>query len=543
MALLPGTIASRQDGRIEIQPQPVRLHWQWTDLVASDGHTLHVDYSCSLHVRPEPVERQMLAEIFLHTADEVSDDTIQKHFSPALQAAAQDMLGQSPAAQCLEKSAQDALRQALLASANRIAFSCGLEIIPPVQVIVACPSLAHQRTTELQRTLAREHARQREADLTQSAQSLSQFLDLCRQMPQLSASTALQRVNPEDQAALLESLFRAGCPRPARWLMAVAGHQLLRIDLAASKPIIKSIELPASLGPLRSLHRQGDSSQWLIGAQRGIWQGVVEDEPASAPCWIPYEYPHCSALGFTTPLRWRDRVWACHSEVGLIAWPVALDEAPCLSRSIDDPADLPSIPANLVMNLSTLGGAPRGLVVLDDNRLLLGINGRLARVNADAQFELSADDGPRIIGIWPLPGRVRVIHEDGTCIDRDRQTLAEIDRLSLGHRISAVAPLPWMDRSSAEAASPNQPLWEHRLLLATAQGPILCMGGDDSLITHYLSAFPGSRMVAGGAGLIAALSADRQHAIVWQAWNGRRPHLELPLASFAHHRLADIAIA
>lgn len=484
----------------------------------------------------------MLAETFLHNADQVSADVIKEHFSPPLLSVAHEVVRQSPAEQSLDKATQESLRQAILAAAHRIAFSCGLEILPPAEILLTSPSLNRHRTSELQRTLAREHARQRDADLTQSAQSLSQFLELCRQMPQLSASAALQRVNPADQAALLESLFRAGCPRLARWLLAVAGHQLLRVDLAAPKPVISTINLPASLGPLRSLH-QGDANQWLIGAQRGLWQGNLADELTRPPCWIPYEYPHCSALGFTSPLRWNGRVWACHSEVGLIAWPVALDEAPCLTKDLDDPAELPSIPANLIKNLDSLGGAPRSLVALDNHRLLLGINGRLAWLDADAQLNLATDDGPRIIGIWPLPDRVRVIHEDGTCIDRDRQTLAETDRLSLGHRISAVAPLPWMDRSASGDSSPDMTRWEHRLLLSTAQGPVLCIGEDDPLITHYLSAYPGARAVAGGAGSVAAMSADRQHVILWQAWNGRQPAADLPLTMHARHRLADIAIA
>ena len=81
-----------------------------------------------------------------------------------------------------------------------------------------------------------------------------------------------------------------------------------------------------------------------------------------------------------------------------------------------------------------------------------------------------------------------------------------------------------------------------RYLLAT-DGPIVCVGLDDSLVTEYLSAHRGVRAVAGSEALVAAVSGDRQRLILWNGWDGGKPVEEVFLTSLTRHRVADITFA
>jgi hypothetical protein len=80
-------------------------------------------------------------------------------------------------------------------------------------------------------------------------------------------------------------------------------------------------------------------------------------------------------------------------------------------------------------------------------------------------------------------------------------------------------------------------------LLAGEDGSIDCVGGDDPLVTQYVSPHRAPRVVAGSSDLVAAVSADRQRLVLWNSWDGRKPLAELYLAGLARHRVADVAFA
>ena len=90
----------------------------------------------------------------------------------------------------------------------------------------------------------------------------------------------------------------------------------------------------------------------------------------------------------------------------------------------------------------------------------------------------------------------------------------------------AAAALPW--------------LGELRLLLAGDDGPVQCIGFDDQLVTQYATVHRGLRLLAGSAGVVAAVSPDRQRLILWNSWEGRRPAAEVAVAAVAKHRIADV---
>jgi hypothetical protein len=75
------------------------------------------------------------------------------------------------------------------------------------------------------------------------------------------------------------------------------------------------------------------------------------------------------------------------------------------------------------------------------------------------------------------------------------------------------------------------------------EGPILCVGADDSLVTQYVGPHRGLRAVAAAADVVAAVNADRTRLVLWRSWDGRQPAAEVHIAAVARHRAADICFA
>ena len=82
-----------------------------------------------------------------------------------------------------------------------------------------------------------------------------------------------------------------------------------------------------------------------------------------------------------------------------------------------------------------------------------------------------------------------------------------------------------------------------RLLLASEEGPVHCVGLDDDLVTQYVSPHRDLRVVTASAERVVGVSADRQRLIVWNAWDGRKPAAEIYVAGIARHRVADVEFA
>src|SRR5687767_12011454 len=130
MPLGESELARREGGRLELRKNPMRIRWLMEKLVSGDGHELRADFSCSVQVLAESAEQQMLAEVFLNNGNSLWTEAVITHFQPALRAAVAQVCGVRPAAESVGTHNQQ-LIDGLRTAAQRVAFSCGLEILPP----------------------------------------------------------------------------------------------------------------------------------------------------------------------------------------------------------------------------------------------------------------------------------------------------------------------------------------------------------------------------------------------------------------------------
>ncbi len=519
MPLHESELARREGGRLELRRAPMRLRWVMENLVSGDGHELRAEFSCSVRVLADAAEQHMLAEVFLNNGNSIWAEAVMAHFQPALRAAATQLCAAKPAAEVVGPNFGP-LVEALKSAAGRVGFSCGLEILAPFDADVQSPSLEQQRLESMQRNLAEQRAAGQMEHFQRATDLLKQFESIRQAAPQLSPGEVLRQLGPADQGVMLQTLLLAAAKeKTSEAVWAVAGTNLLRIDPKIEGRTAKTslLPLPPTLGPLRSVQRLGSTNRLLVGAR----SGVFDFDPAEGSADAYTDSSVVSQLGFNQALIWNDEIWASHSEAGIVSWKLGSLDRPLVAMR----------PVNL------MGSGAKNLAVLDDSRLLFSGQNRLMLLEREGAVSdpkiavRTAGSDPRaeILAVLPDSARVVVVSKDGTVQIRDRQSLSVISEEKRCGAVSAAALLPWLGST--------------RLLLATEEGPILCIGIEDELVTQYLSPYPGMKSLSAAPDVVVGLNGDRQRVVIWNTWNGRQPAGDIFVTALAKHRAADVVVA
>lgn len=132
-----------------------------------------------------------------------------------------------------------------------------------------------------------------------------------------------------------------------------------------------------------------------------------------------------------------------------------------------------------------------------------------------------------VVTLLLLDDRLWSIHENGSLCQTDLSTGDVVSSERRWGKIKSAGSLAWLGTT--------------RVLLSGEDGALQCVGLNAPLVTHYSSPHRGLRVVLGGLGFVAGVSADRQRVIIWNIWEGRQPGSEIFVGALAKHRIADIA--
>ncbi len=451
----------------------------------------------------------MLEEALLAGGSVASGADVVRHFAGAISMAARKYARECDAESLVGDEKRREMLVLIVAAARAVAFACGIELIPPVQIDLDCPTLKREQVEAMQREASHRRAADQVDYLRRSAELFGQFEAVRASAPGLSPGQVLSRMSSADQPDVFRAVLAASAQTVAHAkLWAVAGSQLIRID--GDSPQAELIAVPGDLGPLRSVRSDGCGGLLL-----GCRAGVLRVNPESTEEPRRYFDPGLTGqLGFNSAVLRDGRIWAAHGEAGLVCWDEGEPEKP---RQSIRPASGP-IP----------DFSPRNLLVVGANRLVFSSGPRVFVLGNDGSATPLGDVGEGdVVGIVSRPGWIIAAHDDGEMCAWSADNLKLEDRQRRAGRTGAAAGLPWLGDS--------------RVLLASEDGPVVCVGMDDEVVTQYASAYRGLRMVAGAADRVAGVSADRQRLVIWAAWDGRKPLVDLHLYGMARHRVADIA--
>ncbi len=492
---------------LALSATPARLRWAFDDLVAADGHRLSVVFTASVAAVDDPPERQLLTEVFLSTGQaQVTGRSVTDHLAGPLLAAATSVATRSPAVDALADAARPMWVDALKQAADATAFSCGLELLAPLDVAVTSPTLQRERLEQMQRTAAERRSADQVGHFARAAELLTQWEGLARSVPSITPGKVLQQLAPGDRGAMLDTLMMASggaAHPPALW--AVAGPYLVRADVSVDNPAPELTELPTAAGPLRSVRHE--DGRLLVGAR----SGVLVVDPARPAAAAAYLFPALSSdHGFTAATLAGNTLRAVHRDGGVVTW------------TLGSPAE----PAS-VLSPVALGGNPLHPVRRPDGTCAFAVGERVLKVDAAGHVTpVHTAPGP-VVAVLAAADHLVIVSDDGTVALLDAASLDKLGTTQPAGRAAGAALLPWFNT--------------YRLLLATADGPVACVGLEDQLSTTFAGGPVGVRSVCASAARVAALPPDRQRIVVWNAWDGRRPAAELHVAAVARHRVADVA--
>jgi hypothetical protein len=521
MPLSESELARRNMGSLELRPEPLRVRWNFDELVTSDGHDARCTFECSARAVDNATERRMLQEVLMNGHSAITSEDVADHFERALRDALAKVIDSTPVGELLGDAKREAVIAALRTAGNRVAFACGLELLAPFNLDVESPSLQQQRLRDMQRGLAERHAAGQVEHFQRAADLLKQFQAIRASAPELSAGQVLERITPSDRGSVLQTLLLASAKEDrATDLWAVAGPYLVRIDTRATPPKTELTPLPPTLGPLRSVQPATIAGvrTLLVGARSGIMR--IKTDALDSP--ETYADPQVtSQLGFSRVIFAGESLGlaASHGEAGIVRWALGQTAEPSFRLGNEDlrrsyPSAGPSATA-------------RNLQALDDGKLVFSFGNTLVGLDGDSNaFAIPTASSADVIAIVPDERRLIVVHEDGTVCGVDRATFEITCSQRTGHRLAAAGGLPWLGST--------------RLLLAAEEGAVQCVGVDDPLVTQYGSAHRGLRAVAGSADVVAGVSSDRQRLILWNTWDGKQPATEIYLTGVTRHRIADI---
>lgn len=526
MSLRDNELARRQEGKLELRPQPLRVRWNFNELVTSDGHELRATFTCSARALPDPTERRMFEEVLLGSRYSFTDEDLAAHFERTLGTAAAKAAERRTAAEWSDATVAGEMVEALRLAAAPVAFGCGVELLPPFQVDLQSPTFQRQRLRAMQQSLAEQQTADRVEHVQRAAELLKQFESIRAAAPDLSPGRVLDQISAADRGAVLQTLLLASAKqRQADQLWAVAGPYLVKVETpAGAPPRPQLIPLPPTLGPLRSVTMlEVDGQRRLaIGARSGF---MLVDPANPAEPQIYADTGVESPLGFNQVVYWgRKGFVASHGDRGIVRWEADKTDAPATAiRPSKFVAPEPMVTSE---SGSTHTAGPRNLRVLDDQTLVFSTGGHLFATDGQAVRTVPTESNAEIVAILPDERQLVIVHEDGTIGALQPASRSATFLARRGARVRAAGALPWLGRQ--------------RLLLAGEDGAIQCLGVDDPLVTEYQSPHRGPRVLAGSSDLVAAVSADRQRLILWQTWDGRQPLTEVYLTGMTRHRVADI---
>jgi hypothetical protein len=537
MALQAHEIARRDEAAIELRDEPLRVRWMFKGLTTSDSHDVSCLFTASARVVPENIERRMLAEVLLADRAVLTQDDIAAHFQPALQSAAEEVVARSTAPSLLaaDSEARKTLLESLKSAARPVAFACGLELLAPFALEFHSESFQRQKIRSMQQSLMEQQRAGELEHLERAADLLKRFEAIRSSAPGLSAGRVLDQISPADRGAMLHTLQLAaarGRGAVAQTLWIVAGPTLAKLDPADPMRQPELMTLPTELGPLRSVQsaRIEGTTTLLVGAQRGFFaiQPPALDKPKA------YLFPGLeSPLGFNKIVARADgsAFFGSHSDAGVAQWNADKPSAPTQvvppARFLASP--FAEQPSNFSQSIST-GRGPKHLCAIDDRLLLFAAGALLFTWDGQQIAEIPTDSRSEVVGILSETESLLIVRDDGAISRLDCRPPHELQEIQ--HRpvrLRAAGALPWMD--------------SQRLLLASEDGAIACVGLEDQLVTEFVSPHRGARIVAGSSSLVAAVSPDRQRVILWNAWDGQRPLTEIYLAARTRHRIADLVFA
>lgn len=527
-------VYTNERGDLTFSPTPVAVTVDLPGVKTVEGDDARVRVSLAVRVPAGEADRRVIRQTLMSGKSAVTPADVATALLPRLVSA----LGATALTAEQWTAVSPELVQRFNKAAATGAYVTGLELVGGDVAVTAEVPAYVLRQSEERRAKARQLEEHRRLE---SAERVGTVMRDLREK-NIAFSDVLGQVGAEEgQSLLLSALGDRGTVAGRVWC--VAGTALVELSVRSGRWDTVVRELPGDLGPLRSAFAGVGGvgvGELLVGARDGIW--LVTPTTAFAYRDTAMTTEH----GFSAVTRSGRVLWGTHRQRGLVWWDQAVPETPSgmirptvtspgAEISPPRPPPLPGMmPASTILRTEVVAtGAPALLgsfsAVLawrDDGVLVAGAS--LERVSPDGTRTPLGVLTSRVLLLAEADGRVAAVCEDGVIRLFDALDLRPAGEVRIGEPLASAGVLPWSGGT--------------RLLCATVSGAVVAAGVSDPVVVRYASAYRGMREVAGGPGVVVAVSPDRMRAVLWDAWEPRRPVAEVHVGAVVRGRVADVTV-
>ncbi len=436
-------------------------------------------------------------------------------------------LRQFVATKAAEALLGDQVREDLLAflraQLRPLLFELGAEIERLGEVRFASEAYRRRRLRERESTEQAERIRARQvveqAALVATNRRLEDLSGLLEKLRGLSRNDAEMRwhdllpaLSPAERGKLLENLWRITPDRrTSAAIVAIAGGELLWLDPADPRRVLRRGRPGEQLGGLRSLSFCPDRHVVAAGAASGVW--LLDAETGAPRACLAVPDAEGPRTGFNAAVMLADRLFATHSQLG------------CWSWAIEPPGDARPI-------LRPMHGTPRTI--------------RAACAGDDGALYFAADDCVQRFD--PASGELRAVDSADDII----HSLAMLgNRLYVGTERSLLCQdlaRPgdwWVLRRSGEPIESVQPRrWNDlvELVLPAGADGVCGLYGEEGVTARLLESTAPIRRVWAADDLVVGLTEARDRLVVMNASLPARQGRDVSIGRMTGHSVQDACI-
>ncbi len=315
---------------------PMRLTARIESLAASDGWECQADIELEAAIIAEKPELLALRRAAFSAPGYLTSDQIVTCVRQLLLSAVGNFARKSAAADLVRADAGSAAAETVLSVLQPELFAIGISLIRVARIEFRSPAFQadqrdRQRDTQLKRH-AETDAQIRESltavrrkQIAGVEELLQRLAALSRENPGMPMPDLVKMFDADQRGDLYRGLLATQPATRTASILAVAGQDLLWFAPDRPNEPIRRVALPPEAGPLRSVRMActNGAKTLLVGAARGVHRVSPSGEVLST---FTFDPPRPVRGGVNAATIIADRLFATHSEVGLIAWSLAADD-------------------------------------------------------------------------------------------------------------------------------------------------------------------------------------------------------------------------
>lgn len=509
---------------------PVEVRVDDETLVSQDRFQCEASVSLRLRAIAERSELRSLRDAVLGSYRIATAANLARFLQPVVRTALARVAQEMEAAELTAPSGLERAADAVLEALRASCFAAGLVIETDPVVTITSQTFARVRQQEeadATRRRAHDASRQLQLALEQAqldhADHLSELLGRLNEMaaasPEVALNDLVRTFSEKQRGELYEALFTADAVDAATaWIVVAAGEELLYFDPQRLEQPVRRLRIAGSAGPLRSIQTalDGDGRRvLLIGAATGVYRVPVDR--AEPDLTLLAGSAGDVRGGFNAVATVGDRVFATHSELGLLEWNT---KEPTRSR-------------RRFADLTSSARVVRG-VTFHQGQLYASIDNRIIRWPADDRSETPektyTGSSATISSVIPAGDGLFAGTSEGDVLHWGEGRTSKPQRLHTGNN-RAVESLWALDAHGVR-----------RLVYADTSPRIHVRVVGDSFVCQYEAGGQTLRRVEVAPDLLVATNDLRDRLICWTPGRPERPKNIVSVAQLTGRSIQDVCL-